>query len=109
MRGVITSEDEVLRSMSSMISDIPLNSVTSLSAVTNALGASIFVPANTILLQAARDFGLEVESLDITYGEDDDAGLGMFLQPLLSWLMAVGTGHNSSLCKSDMRITIGVS
>ena len=44
----------------------------------NVVGASIFVPENTILYDAARDFGLGLSSVDLVYDEDDDDSMGMY-------------------------------
>ena len=58
--------------MCSMIRNILSNWVELLPIQSNLLGASIFVPDNRILVQAAEDFGLEMSLLKVVSDDDDD-------------------------------------
>lgn len=70
-------------------------------------GASIFVPANTILVEAAKELGLEVEGKMFVYDEDDDDSIGMYFSCSVEMLITDGTARNSSSRRNVMRITTG--
>ena len=72
-------EDEVQQSTYLTIHSTLSNSVSSFSYVSNRLGASIFVPENRILVQAAQDFGLEIDRLRILQDDDDGDEFGMLI------------------------------
>lgn len=69
-------------------------------------GASIFVPENRILVQAVRDFGLEMSRLRIVHDDDDDDVGMLFLA--LQRLTLVGMAPNSYTLRIASLITTGI-
>lgn len=66
------------------------------------------MPDNRILVQAAREFGLETSSLSVIHHNDDDDDIGMlFLH--FEKLTIVGMARNSCTHRVGTRITIGKS
>lgn len=65
------------------------------------------MPDNKILVQAAREFGLEMSSLGVIHHDDDDDDIGMFFLHFEK-LMIVGMARNSCIHRVGTRVIIGM-